>query len=223
MANDTISSISGGVSAQVISLTPTSQNEEIGKNEFLTLLVTQLKNQDPEAPMDSKEFAVQLAQFTQVEKLISIDEQLKAQNEASTMGSMAGYLGHHVVLNSQDVVVRDGAGSALQVDLPQDAGSLKVQFLNSQGTVVGEKEFNDLSSGKHTLSLDGVGVPDGSYATQVVASSPFGGATFSPRASTIGLVSGFIPGLNPMLIIDGREVSMTDVREVTTVASEGNA
>ena len=54
MANDTISSISGGVSAQGISLTPTSQNEEIGKNEFLTLLVTQLKNQDPEAPMDSK-------------------------------------------------------------------------------------------------------------------------------------------------------------------------
>lgn len=223
MANDTISGISGGSSTQGISLTPTNQNEEIGRNEFLTLLVTQLKNQDPEAPMDSKEFAVQLAQFTQVEKLISIDEQLKAQNEASTMGSMAGYLGHNVVLNSQDVVVRDGKGSALQVDLPQDAGSLKVQFLNSQGTVIGEKEFSDLGSGKHTLSLEGLGVPDGSYATQVVATSPFGGATFSPQASTVGLVSGFIPGLNPMLIIDGREVSMTDVREVTTVAPDGSA
>lgn len=223
MANDTINSIAGGASTQGISLTSTSKNEEIGKNEFLTLLVTQLKNQDPEAPMDSKEFAVQLAQFTQVEKLISIDEQMKAQNEASSMGSMAGYLGHHVVLNSQDVVVRDGTGSSMQVDLAQDAGSLKVQLLNSQGTVIGEKEFTDLGSGKHTLSLDGLTVPDGAYATQVVASSPFGGQTFSPPASTVGLVSGFIPGLNPMLIIDGKEVSLTDVREVTTISSDGNA
>jgi flagellar basal-body rod modification protein FlgD len=214
MSTSSTGGVTAGSTAQGVQLTPKSKNEQIGRDEFLTLLVTQLKNQDPEAPMDSKEFAVQLAQFTQVEKLISIDERMKAQSDAAAMGSMAGYLGHKVVLNSSTVDVRAGNGGQLQVELPRDASGVKVQFLNSSGAVVGEKDIGELNAGKQIVSLTGSGVPDGAYAVKVVAMNRFGGGTYQPTASPVGLVSGFIPGPTPRLIVNGREVSVGDVREV---------
>ena len=188
-------------------------NEELGKNEFLTLLITQLKNQDPEAPADSKEFAVQLAQFTQVEKLVSIDQKLGAQSSA--LGSMAGYLGQQVVLNAKDVEVKGGQGGQLQVNLPQDAASLQVQFLSKNGEVVGEKQVGGLSAGKATVALDGLTLPDGTYGIKVSAVSSRGGGAFTPSVSVAGLVTGFIPGPDPKLIVGGREVSVSQIKEVT--------
>lgn len=214
MSTNSTGGVSAGSTAQGVQLTPQKKNEQIGRDEFLTLLVTQLKNQDPEAPMDSKEFAVQLAQFTQVEKLISIDEKLSSQSDAAAMGSIAGYLGHRVVLNSRAVDVRGGNGGELQVELPRDAGGVKVQFLNSNGNVVGQKDLGQLKVGKQVVSLDGVSVPDGAYAVKVVATNRFGGGTFEPSAFPVGVVSGFIPGPNPQLIVGGREIAMGEVREV---------
>jgi flagellar basal-body rod modification protein FlgD len=214
MSTSSTGDVTASSTAQGVQLTPKNKNEQIGRDEFLTLLVTQLKNQDPEAPMDSKEFAVQLAQFTQVEKLISIDERMKAQSDAASMGSMAGYLGHRVVLNSSKVDVRSGNAGQLQVELARDASGVKVQFLNANGAVVGEKELGELNAGKQLLSLDSSGVPDGTYAVKVVAMNRFGGGTFQPTASPVGLVSGFIPGPTPKLIVNGREVSIGEVKEV---------
>ena len=214
MAIDSTGSVSSSSSTQGVQLTSKSKNEQMGKSEFLTLLVTQLKNQDPEAPLDSKEFAVQLAQFTSVEKLIAIDDKLKAQSDAASMGSMAGYLGHNVVLNDNQVDVRGGQSSKLQLDLSRDAGSVTVQLLNKSGKVVGQKELGQLSAGKQIVSLDGAGVGDGTYSVKVVATNKIGGGTFEPKSAGVGLVSGFIPGPTPKLIVGGREVSISDVKEV---------
>lgn len=215
MTNGSTGGITGGSATQGVQLTPKNKNEQIGKDEFLTLLVTQLKNQDPEAPLDSKEFAVQLATFTQVEKLISIDEKLKAQSEAASMGSMAGYLGHQVVLNSNEVSVKSGQGGQLQIELPRDSGTMQVQFINSRGAVVGQKDLGQMQAGTHVVSLDAVSVPDGTYVTRVVANNRFGGGTFEPNVAAVGMVSGFIPGPSPKLIVGGREVDVGAIRQVT--------
>jgi flagellar basal-body rod modification protein FlgD len=189
-----------------------SKNEEMGKNEFLTLLVTQLKNQDPESPMDSKEFAVQLAQFTQVEKLISIDQKLSSQASATT--SMAGYLGQRVLLDSDTVQVNNRDGGSLLVDLPQAAGAVTVELLDKDGKVVSKKSVGALGAGKHSVALNNLNVSEGAYAFKVKAVSS-SGSEITPRTAVSGIVSGFIPGANPKLIVGGREVSMGDVKEVT--------
>jgi flagellar basal-body rod modification protein FlgD len=193
------------------------KNEQIGKDEFLQLLITQLKNQDPESPADSKEFAVQLAQFTQVEKLISIDQKLGTQN--SNISSMAGYLGQQVILSGDTVNVSGGKAGQLQLNLLQDAGSTSVEFLNKDGEVVGEKALGPLAAGKRTVSLDGLSLPDGAYGIKVSSVSARGGGTFTPDVSISGLVTGFIPGPDPKLIVDGREVSVSAVKEVTLPVS----
>jgi flagellar basal-body rod modification protein FlgD len=214
MAIDSSGGVSGGSLAQGVQLTPTGKNEQLGKSEFLTLLVTQLKNQDPEAPLDSKEFAVQLAQFTQVEKLISIDTKLSAQSDASTMGSLAGYLGRQVVLSGSTVNSKSGDAGQLQLDLSRDADNVKVQFVNSRGAVVGEKSLGKLKAGKQVVSLNDSGLADGTYSVKVLASSKFGGGSFEPGFAPVGLVSGFIPGPSPKLIVGGREITMGEIKEV---------
>ncbi len=220
MANNAISGLASG-STTGVQLTSNKKNEQIGKDEFLKLLVTQLKNQDPEAPMDSKEFAVQLAQFTQVEKLISIDDKLTAQSDASKLGTLAGYLGHQVVLNSSAVQVQGGQGGQLSLTMQQASPNVKVQFVNSSGAVVGQKELGPLSAGKQFVSLSDLAVGDGAYNVKVVAQNQFGGGTFQPTASVAGLVSGFIPGPTPKLLMGSREISIADVKEVSVVNPVG--
>lgn len=193
--------------------TQVKKQDNVGRDEFLQLLVTQLKYQDPEAPMDSKEFAVQLAQFTQVEKLISIDSQLSKQSE--NMSSMTGYLGNKVVLSSSDVQVKARNGGQVQVDLNQDAQNVRIQLLDAQGAVVGQSVVDQLSKGKQLVSLDGIAVPDGQYRVQVKALSRFGAGEFSVPVAAAGIVSGFIPGPDPRLIVNGREISIGEIKEVS--------
>ena len=132
--------------------TQVKKQDNVGRDEFLQLLVTQLKYQDPEAPMDSKEFAVQLAQFTQVEKLVSIDQQLSKQTQ--NMSSMTGYLGNKVVLSSGDVQVKSRSGGQVELNLSQDAQNVRIQLLDKNGAVVGQSVVDALPKGKQMVSLD---------------------------------------------------------------------
>jgi flagellar basal-body rod modification protein FlgD len=186
----------------------------MGQVEFMKLLIAQLKNQDPEAPVDSKEFAVQLAQFTQVEKLTAIDQKLSAQNQ-NNISSMAGYLGQQVKLNSTSVKVSGGQGGQLQIDLTAAAPVVKVDLLDADGKVVGTKTFENLSAGKNYVTLDGLGVKDGSYGFAVAATRPSGAGFYQPSAAVSGLVTGFVPGPDPKLVIGNQEFSVGAVQEVT--------
>jgi len=180
----------------------------------MKLLIAQLKNQDPEAPVDSKEFAVQLAQFTQVEKLTSIEQKLASQNQ-NNIASMAGYLGQQVRLNSTEVTVTGGDGGQLEVDLNGASSSLTVQLKDKDGKAVGEKVFSNLPSGKNILTLEGLGVKDGAYGFSVSATRASGVGFYQPSAAVTGLVTGFIPGPDPKLVVGNREYSIGAVKAVT--------
>ena len=68
----------------------TATMNSIGKDQFLQMLVAQLKNQDPMSPMQSNEFAAQLAQFTSVEQLIQLNGSVNSQSEAVQIATLAG-------------------------------------------------------------------------------------------------------------------------------------
>lgn len=214
-----IGTLNSGQPANINGTTGTQAKkaDNVGRDEFLKLLITQLKNQDPEAPLDSKEFAVQLAQFTQVEKLVSIDSQIGKL--AQNANSVAGYLGQQVVLNSDVAVVQSGQAGQAQLNLSQDAQNIRVQFLNKDGKVVGEKVFDQLSKGKQLVTLDKLSIPDGAYQISIKAASRFGAGEFGVPAAVAGLVSGFIPGPDPKLIVNGREISVGEIKEVTIPTS----
>ncbi len=59
---------------QSVSSTNAKETQELGKTDFLNLLVAQLKNQDPMNPMNGQDFIAQLATFSSLEQLISIND-----------------------------------------------------------------------------------------------------------------------------------------------------
>lgn len=196
-------------------LSKKEKNDQVDKNEFITLLVTQLKNQDPLNPMENDEFAVKLAQFSQLEQLVSINEKL--DNPGSDFTSMAAYLGHEVVLNSSSVEVENGEGGGVQFQLEQDANNVKVEILSKDGNVVDTIELGALSAGKHKGTLTELTLPDGEYDIRIKAQSTTG-AEFEPQVYAAGVVSGFVPGPEPVLMLGNRQISPSEIREVAIAA-----
>ncbi|WP_044478354.1 flagellar hook assembly protein FlgD [Paenibacillus antibioticophila] len=69
----------------------TKTDNELGKDSFLKLMLTQMQNQDPLSPMDNKDMIAQMAQFTSVEQLVNISSQLSAMSQS--LGNNSGLIG----------------------------------------------------------------------------------------------------------------------------------
>ncbi|MBN1571468.1 MAG: hypothetical protein JXA73_26770 [Acidobacteria bacterium] len=82
-AVNSVSSPFGNQTVADTSKTNTSSSEQIGKSEFLELLVAQLKNQDPMNPISNEQFITQLATFSSLEQLMSINAAVTKLAEGS--------------------------------------------------------------------------------------------------------------------------------------------
>ncbi|CAI6031692.1 hypothetical protein PAECIP112173_00661 [Paenibacillus sp. JJ-100] len=80
--------------------TTSPATKELGKDQFLKILITQLQNQDPMQPMEDKEFIAQMAQFSSVEQLVNISTQLKTLNQS--LGAVSSMIGMEISWISSD-------------------------------------------------------------------------------------------------------------------------
>ena len=210
---------SGSISSDLISKLSSEaestkkKNGEIGKNEFLQMLVTQLKNQDPMNPMDGDQFAVNLAQFSQLEQLVSINDKLGGTEGSGDSSSLASYLGREVLLDTKTVGVVDGDGGLIRVDLPADATNVEVELLDEKGNSVQKVSYGELAKGEHSLGLNELSAADGEYNYKITMTTASGG-TGKILGRTGGLVSGFVPGADPKLLLGSKEISPSDVKTV---------
>ncbi|AZK47791.1 flagellar hook capping FlgD N-terminal domain-containing protein [Paenibacillus lentus] len=93
MSNFTSVSWPGYSSTNVTSKSK-EDNQALGKDQFLKILITQLQNQDPMQPLQDKEFIAQMATFTSVEQLMNISKQLDVMNQS--LGTVSGLIGKRV-------------------------------------------------------------------------------------------------------------------------------
>jgi len=83
-----ISSISGTSTTSSSQSTSRTPSSELGKDEFLQILVTQLRNQDPLNPQEDSEFIAQMAQFSSLEQLQNLNSQTMLSSAAALIGKM---------------------------------------------------------------------------------------------------------------------------------------
>lgn len=209
---DALSGITGTPGSSAPSATK-KRNGEIGQTEFLNLLVAQLKNQDPLEPMKNEDFAVNLAQFSQLERLISIDDSLK-NNESGGSASLASYLGYEVSLSGSDISVAGGDGGSVRVALPEEASRLAISIRDKNGVEAERLVFEELAAGRHTFDLKNLQLRNGDYTVKAEMTNREGKVS-EALISPAGIVSGFIPGPEPRLIVGRREVPATSVSEVS--------
>jgi len=194
----------------------------VGKDDFLKLLVAQLENQDPLSPMDGTEFTAQLAQFSSLETLQSIDGGLSDLNAAqSTLhNSQAVSLIGKTVLYEGDTFSYTGEGmSDIQFRLDEPAETVWVKIYDTTGGYVATVEMANVSEGDHLIAWDGrddldLPVADGVYRAEVLAVGA-SGAALEPTPYISGRVSAvsFRQQL-AYLQVPGEEIAFTDVIEV---------
>jgi flagellar basal-body rod modification protein FlgD len=196
------------------SAAPAANAGQETKAEFLQLLVTQLKNQDPLNPIENNQFAVDLAQFSQLEQLIEINGKLNQESQVEAGGgSLASYLGHDVSYKSTSISISDGEAGELRYGLPDDASGVSVEIMNSSGEVVKTIELGPQSAGKQSVELSEMELADGNYDIKVKAQLS-NGDILNPDTFLVGRVTGFVPGPSAALLVGDRELSLADIVEV---------
>jgi len=136
----------------------------MGKEDFMMLLVAQLKNQDPLNPDDPTEFTAQLAQFSSLEQLYNLNdsmESLAASNADSDRLSTLGTIGKDVVFEG-DTTTFSGEPTELGYSLSGPASQVTIS-LKQDGVTLATLNGADLKKGNHFLTWDGL-TDDGSPA-----------------------------------------------------------
>jgi len=196
---------------------------------FLSLLTTQLKNQDPLSPLDSNQFTQQLVQMTGVEQQLASNDLLKklVANTGSGITTAVSLIGKEVRAATPDAQLSNGkADWVYKLDL--DASDVKVEVLNAKGAVVHTEAATANKAGDHAFSWNGKDatgstMPEGAYTLRVTAKDSTGTAVPSTT-----FVTGRVTGVEQtdgetFITINGGKVpwnTVTSVKEpVTTTAA----
>lgn len=196
--------------------------DELGKDDFLNLLVTQLQFQDPLNPMDSADFTAQLAQFSSLEQLTNMNTQLgelTAAQTALTNSQAVAYIGRTVLSNGNAAHISDGLADPLQVSLDAPAAEVFISVYDSTGALRSTFSAHNMDAGRGTIEWTGTDMnnnplPDGNYWFEVAAVDGAGeeiGASplSSGRASGVTFNNG-----EAALVVHGKSVRLDDIIEV---------
>lgn len=210
-----------GSTINLLNKKPRTTKTELDKDDFLSLMITQLKNQDPLSPMNNNEFINQTTQFSSLEQLINIAKSIENQNKVSKESQLyngAAFLGKNVKFYGNSFNLKDGEAK-IQFTLDNSAESVSVSIYNTAGSLVANGEFNNLPAGLNTIPWDGTGLnggklSDGSYS-YVVKAKDKDGNEIPVRNIANGKVIGaaFVDG-KLVFNVNGFSVNAEDITEI---------
>lgn len=205
----------------------------LGKDDFLKLMLTQLKNQDPLSPLEGTEFAAQLAQFTSLEQLMNMNKAMDASINAdfyltqSINNTLAATLiGKQVKLSTSEFGYSNQENITLGYNLSSQASSLTVKIYNESGSLVKTIENAPRLSGDNKLiwdftDNDGNTVPQGKYRFEVEAKN----SEDQPISATkyiLGKIDGVkFTDLGTKLVINGTDYSLSEILEIFNSTNGG--
>lgn len=145
------------------------REQDLGREEFLQLLIAQLENQDPLNPQDPSQFVSELAQFSNLEQLIAIREGIDSlggsqQSDSGGLADAASLIGRDVLAIGNRLEFDAGGQGELLFELPRAASEAELELLGADGGVIYQQALSPelLGAGRHrvALQLDG-GAPNG--------------------------------------------------------------
>lgn len=193
---------------------------------FLTLLTTQLKNQNPLEPVDTNAFTQQLVQFTAVEQQLKTNEYLEAlvlagqrvdDNKNDSSAQAINLIGRTVVAGSSEAELKDGEASWTYT-VARDAPSAEITIRNSVGAIV-FTENRELSKGQGTFAWDGedasgLPFPDGQYSITINARDA-NEIPITVLTQVMGVVESVdLTGSEPIVTVNGTRLPLGSILSV---------
>ena len=215
--------------------TPQPGKSELGKDDFLHLMIEQMKYQDPLDPLDSSEYTAQLAQFSSLEQLSNMNDLLEASINANyqliqavnnTM--TATLIGKEIKIGNDTIQYTGQENSYIGYKLPAQASKVTIKIYDENGTLVRTMEDVPTSAGNHKVSWDftddnGNKLGLGNYSFKVEATAMNGEDEMAIDFYQVGIIEGIKFTQNgTMLIVNGNEIPLSDVMEIFESDSDNN-
>ena len=204
-----------------------NDGKELGKQDFLNLLMTQMSHQNPLDPMDSEGMMQQLAALGTVEQLQNLNSltakmmEVQLQIARATAGSL---LGKDVEVGAREIPLNNGDTIPVTYKLDGSADRVMLLVRDSTGEMIREINLESRAEGPHEFAWDGRDndgdlMPNGSYSYNVFARTD-GGEEIGVTLTKSGQVSMVrFEGSNPLLKINGEWV---EAKEIVGMANKTN-
>ncbi len=132
---------------------------QLGQNEFLKLMITQLNNQDPFKPMENGDFIAQMAQFSAVTGLSDLQQsfdKLATSMQSNQALQASSLVGRSVLVPSAVGTLPAGGTLSGLVDLPDSSSNLRITVQDGAGQVLRQLELGPQAAGEAFFSWDGI-------------------------------------------------------------------
>lgn len=190
-------------------------------DQFLLLLTTQLKNQDPTQPLDTNQITSQIAALAGVEQQVATNENLEKMLAAYTttqIGGVVGYIGKRAeALGNKSTL--EGGYAMFTYDLEEKAAKTTVSISNENGSVVYSGAGTSLAGRNEVYwdginSLNGQQMPDGVYTLTVKAEDEIGKEIASTTYTTGRVTSVDVQDGQPTLYLGTVKVPIDEVMRI---------
>lgn len=198
-----------------------SGNQQLGENDFLTLLVTQLKNQDPLKPTDNTTFVAELAQFSQLDqstKQVELLQQSITNQTDSLQYSLLPMVGRTVQVEGSVIDLKNGPAT-LTYALAGDASTVRVTILDQQGKAIRTLDLGTQSAGKQEVQWDGRNqngalMPAGLYQYQIAAKDLKGAPVVAASSSVLTITGVRMVSGTPQLVAGDQVIDRSNIVEL---------
>ena len=222
-----LNTTTASTTAQITNTLPTESadiSQSLGQEDFLKLMVAQVQNQDPFAPMENGDFIGQMAQFSSVDGINSMNDSLETMSAAFTHGQSlqaTSLVGRQVVAPTATATLTAGNPVVGEVDLTDGVSSLVVDVKDSSGGIVQSLDLGPQAAGRVPFSWDGLGNDgnqqlDGEYhisANAMVNGEPAYFSTLMPvKVESVSL--GGALQTPKLTLADGTNIGLDKVEQI---------
>jgi flagellar basal-body rod modification protein FlgD len=188
---------------------PREIKKTLGKDDFLKIMVTQMKNQDPTNAFKAEQMAAQLAQFTSVEQLQNIDQNISkvlGKNKPIENMAMTHLIGKKVTIDKDKFNHTEGKSDQLNFNIPSDVYSLQIDVKNDSGEIVFSKDFGPTKQGSFDFNWDGVRsdlkvASSGNYSIQMDGKDQSGKKIDISARKTAQVMGVSFEGVDPVFLV----------------------
>ena len=219
-----VTTTTGSSSSSSSSSTTTAAGLADNFQTFLTLLTTQLQNQNPLDPLDTNQFTQQLVQFAQVEQQLKSNDQLSSlvslQKTAQSSNAL-NFVGKTAVVDGNTAALSNGQAS-WSITAPVDANATVV-ITNSVGQTVFTGDYS-ITAGPHAFnwdgkSKDGTQWPAGNYKITVSGKDTSGNAIAMSTEVQGNIDSADLTANPPLLTIGGQTYTVDQIKRVVSAST----
>ena len=196
------------------------------KDEFLKMFTAQLQHQDPLNPMSNQDFTAQLAQFSQLEQLTTMNENLETTlntnlllNKSINNNMATTLIGKEVKVNGNYIQVNQGKSTEMLFKVPEDTLNVTIEILDSEGKTIRNISVPHYAEGNQSYQWDGKDnagnlVDDGKYTYVIKGANRDGEAVNIAGYATGVITSVRYDGSRTILVCGEMEYEIGDIIEV---------